>query len=115
MINLRQSRTLAAGLRAGCLPVLFLLAVVTPLRADNPPTYLFEIDSSAVPGGFRPEYVAVDSNNNIYVTDIKSNRVVKFAGNGAYLIQWGGLGSGNGQFNTRTVLRWTAAIMSMWP
>ncbi len=28
-----------------------LLALVTPLRADNPPTYLFQIDSSAVPGG----------------------------------------------------------------
>jgi hypothetical protein len=29
-------------------------ALVTPLRADNPPTYLFGIDASAVPGGFDP-------------------------------------------------------------
>src|SRR5271154_4409064 len=104
MNNLNPSRKLAArpraGLFSGLILVAGLLAVVTPLRADNPTTYWFEIDSSAVPGGFRPEYVAVDSNNNIYVTDIKSNRVVKFAGNGAYLIQWGGLGSGNGQFNS---------------
>ena len=104
MINSNQSRKLAARPRAGCLPGLLLLAgmlaVVTPLRAQNPPTYLFEIDSSAVPGGFWPAYVAMDSNNNIYVTDISSsNRVVKFAGNGAYLAQWGGLGTGNGQFH----------------
>ena len=53
---LDPSRKLAACPRAGRFPVLFLLAgllaVVTPLRADNPPTYWFEIDSSAVPGGF---------------------------------------------------------------
>ena len=40
-----------------------LPVIVTPLRADNPPTYLFDIDSSAVPGGFRASSVAVDSSN----------------------------------------------------
>ena len=76
-----------------------LLALVTPLRADNPPTYLFEIDSSAVPGGFDPGFVALDGSNNVYVADYYNNRVVKFAANGTYLTQWGSSGSGNGQFS----------------
>ena len=41
--------------------------------------------------------MALDS-NNLYVTDYYNGRVVKFAGNGTYLSQWGGYGSGNGQF-----------------
>jgi DNA-binding beta-propeller fold protein YncE len=78
-----------------------LPALVTPLRADNPPTYLFQIDSSAVPDVFYPSYVARDNSNNIYVSDAfnNHNRVLKLAGNGNYLTQWGGLGSGNGQFD----------------
>jgi DNA-binding beta-propeller fold protein YncE len=103
---LDPSRKLAACPRAGRFPVLFLLAgllaVVTPLRADNPPTYLFQIDSAAVPGGFYPNYVALDSSNNVYVTDYYNDRVVKFASNGIYLTQWGNLGSGNGQFDYPT-------------
>ena len=75
-----------------------LLAVVTPLHAQNPPTYLFEIDSSAVPGGgFSPALVALDSENNVYASDL-SSRIVKFSEGGAYLTQWGSYGSGNGQF-----------------
>jgi DNA-binding beta-propeller fold protein YncE len=103
MIDLNRSRNLAARPRAGCFPILFLLAgllaVVTPLRADNPPTYLFEIDSSAAPGGFEPNFVALDASNNVYVTDGLNRRVVKFSGSGTYLTQWGSLGSGNGQFS----------------
>src|ERR1700722_16016746 len=74
------------------------LALVTPLRADNPPTYLYEIDSSAFPvGGYAPSAVALDSSNNIYVTEW-DNSVVKLASGGLYLTQWGSFGSGNGQF-----------------
>jgi hypothetical protein len=102
MINLNHSRNLAACPRAGCFPVLFLLAgwvaLVPPLRADNQPTYLFEIDSSAVPGGILPRWVALDTSNNVYVTDYYTSRIVKLAGNGTYLTQWGSSGSGNGQF-----------------
>jgi DNA-binding beta-propeller fold protein YncE len=75
-----------------------LLAIATPLHAQNPPTYLFEIDSSAVPGGgFAPALVALDSENNVYASDL-SSRIVKFSEGGAYLTQWGSYGSGNGQF-----------------
>src|ERR1039457_4818202 len=84
----------------GTCPILLagLLATVTPLRADNPPTYLFQIDSSVVPGGFQPKFVVLDSSNNIYVTDISNDRVVKFDRNGNYLAQWGSYGTNNGQF-----------------
>ena len=88
----------------GTCPILLaaLLALVTPLRADNPPTYLFEIDSSAVPGGaiFNPGFVALDSENNVYAGDGNNDRIVKFGGGGTYLTQWGSAGSGNGQFDS---------------
>jgi DNA-binding beta-propeller fold protein YncE len=104
MNNLNPSRKPAARPRAGCFSVLFLLAgwlaVVTPLRADNPPTYLYEIDSDAVLGtGFSPSFVALDNSNNVYVTDDYNSRVEKFDNSGTYLTQWGGPASGNGQFH----------------
>jgi uncharacterized repeat protein (TIGR03803 family) len=99
---LNPFRNLTARPLAGCSLALFLLAgwlaVVTPLRADNPPTYLFEIDASAVPGGFEPHDVALDASNNLYVTDYYTSRIVKLAGNGTYLTQWGSYGTNNGQF-----------------
>ena len=73
MRYLNNSRNLAARPRAGFSPALLLLAgwlaVVTPLRADNPPTYWFQIDSIAVPGGFTPDSVALDGSNNVYIAD----------------------------------------------
>jgi DNA-binding beta-propeller fold protein YncE len=63
------------------------------------PTYLYEIDSSVTPGGFSPNFVALDSSNNVYVTDFINNRVDKFTGIGTYLTQWGSYGGGNGQFS----------------
>src|SRR5690349_18244915 len=102
MIDLNPSRNHAARPRAAWAcrgvastrsRVLFLLAgcltLVAPVRADNPPTYLFEIDSSAVPGGFNPHAVALDSSNNVYVIDGVNNHVVKFTAGGTYLTQWG--------------------------
>lgn len=68
--------------------VLFLLtgwlALVTPLRADNPPTFVFQIDSSAVPGGFQPLCIALDASNNLYVIDALNSRVIKFT-SGAHI------------------------------
>ncbi len=79
-----------------------LLAIVAPLRAESPPTFVFQIDSSAVLYGFSPGFVALDASNNVYVTDDLynlNNRVVKFTAGGVYLSQWGGNGSGNSQFS----------------
>ena len=100
MNTLNLSRKLSARSCTGCYLLILagLLATVMPLRADNPPTYLFEIDSSAVPGGFTPIFVALDSSNNVYVTDEFNDRVVKLDKNNNYLTQWGSYGTGNGQF-----------------
>ena len=103
MIDLNPSRNLAARSRSSCFPAWLLLAgllaLVTPLRADNPPTYLFQIDATAVPGGagFEPNFVALDAGNNVYVTDYDNSRIVNFTRLGMYLRQWGNVGSGNGQ------------------
>jgi DNA-binding beta-propeller fold protein YncE len=93
MTKLNRSRQLAAHSCAGCylLVLAGMLATIAPLRADSPPTYLFEIDSSAVPKGFVPAGVAIDINKNVYITDISFNpfnRIVKFTSGGAYLTQW---------------------------
>jgi DNA-binding beta-propeller fold protein YncE len=108
---LNPIQKLAAPKRASFTTTLFLLAAwlatALPLRADRPPTYLFQIDASTVPGGFAPGvfepfYMAFDSSNNVYVTDIYNCRVVKFTTGGLYLGQWGSPGTGNGQLETPT-------------
>ncbi|HEY5997950.1 MAG TPA: hypothetical protein VI078_01435 [bacterium] len=47
----------------------------------------------------QPYGVAVDSAENVYVTDFSNNRVQKFDKYGAWLASWGTPGSGDGQFN----------------
>ena len=42
--------------------------------------------------------LAVDTQGNIYVIDLKNVRVEKFDDNGNYLTQWGAKGNGEGQF-----------------
>lgn len=44
--------------------------------------------------------VSVDASRNVYVSDFVGHRVRKFDRLGASLGNWGGLGSGDGQFNT---------------
>jgi len=44
--------------------------------------------------------IAFDSLNNVYLSDGGNDRVFKFDPNGGLLKQWGGHGSGNGQFDT---------------
>ncbi len=96
MNNLDPCRKLAALLRAAFTVLIIAgsLATRTPGRADNPPTFLFGIDSSAVPGGFGPSAIAIDGSNNLFVTS--GETVVKFS---SPLTQWGTYGSKNGQFN----------------
>lgn len=42
--------------------------------------------------------LAVDTQGNVYVIDLKNSRVQKFDNNGNYLTQWGTKGYGEGQF-----------------
>lgn len=50
-------------------------------------------------GQFHAPYdIALDSQNNIYVTDVTSSFVQKFDSNGTFLKKWGGLGISNDQF-----------------
>jgi DNA-binding beta-propeller fold protein YncE len=81
-----------------------LLAVVTPLRADNPPIILFQWGSQGSGNGqfSYPSGIAVDSSNNVYVADSDNNRIQKFDSSGNFLTQWGSPGSGNGQFSYPT-------------
>jgi uncharacterized protein (TIGR03663 family) len=47
---------------------------------------------------YGPRSVATDANGNVYVADTGNKRIVKFNNNGEYVAQWGGAGSGPGQF-----------------
>ena len=51
------------------------------------------------PGKFlEPQHLAIDSENNIYVTDLGNSRVQKFDDQGNYIRSWGSEGSEHGQF-----------------
>src|SRR5919199_395072 len=47
-----------------------------------------------------PAGIAIDSANNVYVTDAGNNRIQKFSNNGTFITTWGSYGTGNGQFNS---------------
>jgi streptogramin lyase len=47
-----------------------------------------------------PYGINIDSQGNIYVAEFYTNYVEKFAPNGTSLLKFGGLGNGNGQFNS---------------
>ena len=44
-----------------------------------------------------PSGIAVDASNNVYVTNKAEDKIQKFDASGAFLLAWGGHGSGNGQ------------------
>jgi DNA-binding beta-propeller fold protein YncE len=46
-----------------------------------------------------PAGVAVDSEDNVYVTDVNNNRIQKFTANGTFITSWGTEGEGEGQFS----------------
>src|ERR1035438_4450401 len=102
MIDQNPSLNLAACPRASY--YLFLLAgwlaLVTPLRADNPPPYLFQWGGVGSGNGQfdYPYGIVADRSNNVYVTDTDNHRIEKFDSNGNYLTQWGSYGTNNGQF-----------------
>ena len=47
----------------------------------------------------KPQGIAFDANNNLYVVDSSNNRIQKFHVIGGYLLQFGEYGSGDGQLN----------------
>jgi sugar lactone lactonase YvrE len=46
-----------------------------------------------------PYDVAIDSQNNVYVTDFVNDRIQKFDSDGNFITTWGSAGSGEGQFD----------------
>ena len=55
------------------------------------------------PGMFlNPQHLAVDSENNIYVTDLGNSRVQKFDDQGNHIRSWGSQGSDPGQYTNPT-------------
>ncbi|HPO13474.1 MAG TPA: carboxypeptidase regulatory-like domain-containing protein [Candidatus Hydrogenedentes bacterium] len=44
-----------------------------------------------------PRDIAIDAEDNVYVTDAENARVQKFTSEGDFLLQWGELGEGSGQ------------------
>lgn len=96
-------RHLSALRRASVLALLCLFAVVSPGRAAVPPSFV-NLWGGPLPGNANGQFndpagVAVDAAGNVYVADTGNDRVQKFTANGTYLMQWGGTGSGPGQFN----------------
>ena len=61
----------------------------------------FGISGIGKPGMFlEPQHMAIDSENNIYVTDLGNARVQKFDNQGNYITSWGSKGSESGQFSS---------------
>ena len=78
------------------MPRALLLAVLASCFWLRPVLAAVEEASLATPA---PAGIAVDADSNVYVSDYALDRVVKFGPDGSVVAQWGGTGSGPGQFN----------------
>jgi streptogramin lyase len=58
----------------------------------------------------RPNQMAVDSQNNVYVVDGNNDRIQKFDPDGTFLLMWGSHGTGDGQFAFRAGESHTSSI-----
>ena len=45
-----------------------------------------------------PQHIAIDSQDNVYVTDLGNARVQKFDSNGNFIAEWGSQGKNPGEF-----------------
>lgn len=71
--------------------------LVRPARANDPPPVLLTW------GGLsNPLSIDIDGAGNSYVVDLNNHQIKKFDTQGNLLMTWGGLGNGEGQFNTPT-------------
>ena len=75
----------------------------------SPVTFVWENDGGTNRLG-RPNQMAVDSQNNVYVVDGNNNRIQKFDPNGTFVLMWGSYGTGEGQFAFRNGASHPSAI-----
>lgn len=70
-------------------------------KFDADGNYLSMIGKPSVPAGAFawPRFVATDGRGLVYVTDGPNHRVQAFLPNGVFVLEWGGLGSGDGRFD----------------
>ena len=80
-----------------------LLVGVSFAQDSHAAVHPFELqwgESGTKSGKFlHPQQLAIDSENNIYVTDLGNSRVQKFDDQGNYIRSWGSHGSEYGQFS----------------
>ena len=82
-------------------PFFFLFLLLGPMIA---PSFAYAVSDSSYQyklqwGNPDPYFIDVDESGNVYVAGRNSNLVQKYDSNGNLLKTWGGLGSGNGQFD----------------
>ncbi|MDI1495225.1 MAG: NHL repeat-containing protein [Cenarchaeum symbiont of Oopsacas minuta] len=78
-----------------------LIALVPISNASYDHSFILKWGESGLdsPGEFLyPQYIAIDSNGSVYVTDLGNKRIQKFDANGEFLTTWGSSGSLPGQF-----------------
>jgi sugar lactone lactonase YvrE len=79
-----------------------LLAIMAPAIYAQGSVSENPLPASDYTGFYNPLGIAVDSANNIYVTDNHTSSVWKFSPSGEVITHWGSNGSGKGQFGAPT-------------
>ena len=91
-----------------CVPVNIMLTSTAVHAQAQKYSFISKWGSEGVSFGKfnQPLDIAIDSNNNVYVTDTTSaaNQIQKFTSNGAFITSWGTLGFGDGRFTSATAI-----------
>jgi sugar lactone lactonase YvrE len=74
------------------------LVLAAPSYAIDPPEFVLEW-STGDTNSDRPVGIGVDASGNVYVAVAGNYRVLKYTGDGTFLLEWGSQGSGDGEFN----------------